>query len=88
MRGTGVHGDVPGSHIHKLASGGKQDAKILLRGWKSSKVPRQASVHRRGLGIKGPSQGQAERGVGAIGPWEGQETVGWRALPYLGSAPS
>lgn len=54
MRGTGIHGDVPGSHVHKFASGGRQDAKILLRGYKSSKVPRQGSVHRSGLGIKEP----------------------------------
>lgn len=43
---------------------GRRNAKISLRGWKGSKVPRQISVHRSGLGIKGPSQGQAGRGVG------------------------
>lgn len=86
-------GMFPGSHVHKLlvfrASGDGQDAKMSLRGWKSSRIPRQVSLHRSGLRIERPRQGQAGRDVGGnqcVG--RDEEKVARYSGPYLGSVPS
>lgn len=68
-------GMFPGSHVHKLlvfrVSGDAQDAKMSLRGWKGSRIPRQVSVHRRGLR---PHQ-EAQSGTSWKGRW-GQPVCG------------